>query len=925
MSHSEMLLFLLLTSSAASSITASIELYGAGATFPNDVYQAWITAYRAYRAEHVNLDMKYEGVGSGDGIARITGRKEPSTHYAGSEYLLKEEDYLNNRDLKMLPSMAGSLRYIGINRNIHAVPVRRFQEWSSYPGIFNEGLDDNDTPMFWNSSVVDLYGKTTRGMTGLILSIRYTIGYIALSAAKTADLQTAMVVNMANHTVVANMTTVQNAMNDFSHVADMAHIIVNPPGNNSYPIAAYTYFIVKTETMQNCDTALELVRYIHWFLNKEEPRQECSYRSMIPLSDEIVNKVIETVLKKMTCKDNYMYISMLAQLEKEQRSVETWRLPMMITGPFVCIIFVILFGYMIRDQIKTHKALLKNEWRISNEELHDEDHIQMRAPEYNTITNMKSSLRTVPLRPNKTVAWKKSLVHVARKGDMGVILAPMSKLSTTVNFDMKKKLLWMRNSVQHCNVVHFWGLTEKDGSFFSVCELTFRFTLEDFLSMYKNNLNSVTQTEISHDIARGMNYLHDRRIIHGSLRAKHCFVDNRWSIKIGNWMQPNLVDYQTQNAVQKFKMHEETECQTGLQDHLWLAPEILKFGWSPSYSSDVYSYAMTLQEIFTYEQPYAEHYDSQTLEDMLSGIVSCYLRPTFGQDTPKSVRDLMELAWDMDPSGRPTFSYILAYLKRVSSTSLSVMDCMMESLEKRIHKLEHTATIQSANLKKEKERADVYLSGLVPAHIASKLATRAHMKTEIFDNLTVMVLDIPNIGIITQSMTPENVTSRLNELHVGFENIFSYSDFCCLNESSFVFTVISGIVPSSTNHTKCMSTIALDCLEFATSFLLDKCNDIHLNLKIGLSSGRIVAGLVGNACKRYFFLGSASQKAKLLSNSAVENTIRVSFQTSLQLKAFPIFIVQETEERTRDCDGEKAFWLVGRKDRAARYYPTLLS
>ena len=39
-------------------------------------------------------------------------------------------------------------------------------------------------------------------------------------------------------------------------------------GNESYPIATFTYLVVRMSATQDCDTAKELCRYIEWFLTE---------------------------------------------------------------------------------------------------------------------------------------------------------------------------------------------------------------------------------------------------------------------------------------------------------------------------------------------------------------------------------------------------------------------------------------------------------------------------------------------------------------------------------------------------------------------------------------------------------------------------------------------------------------------------------
>ena len=50
---------------------STVEINGAGASFPFDVYSAWMPAYKAARRPFRHVTMKYDSIGSGGGKARI--------------------------------------------------------------------------------------------------------------------------------------------------------------------------------------------------------------------------------------------------------------------------------------------------------------------------------------------------------------------------------------------------------------------------------------------------------------------------------------------------------------------------------------------------------------------------------------------------------------------------------------------------------------------------------------------------------------------------------------------------------------------------------------------------------------------------------------------------------------------------------------
>ena len=56
---------------------------------------------------HVNMDMRYESIGSGGGKVRIKGLAIPYVHYAGSDSLLTTDEMTAYPDLQMVQAVAG--------------------------------------------------------------------------------------------------------------------------------------------------------------------------------------------------------------------------------------------------------------------------------------------------------------------------------------------------------------------------------------------------------------------------------------------------------------------------------------------------------------------------------------------------------------------------------------------------------------------------------------------------------------------------------------------------------------------------------------------------------------------------------------------------------------------------------------------------
>ena len=159
-------------------------------------------------------------------------------------------------------------------------------------GTFTAGLNENDTSLHWEPGVITYFAYRNRGMSGLLLTFKYSIGYLSISDAEQAGIKYARIVNHFGHVVTGDVTSVQAAMDDTDSLQGigLTGSLTTYTSPNAYPIAGYTYFIIRLTTMHDCAAALELVRYIKWLLNEQAPRDVCVEHYMAPISSKVGTK-----------------------------------------------------------------------------------------------------------------------------------------------------------------------------------------------------------------------------------------------------------------------------------------------------------------------------------------------------------------------------------------------------------------------------------------------------------------------------------------------------------------------------------------------------------------------------------------------------------------------------------------------------------
>ena len=296
--------------SSGTPATGSVQLNGAGATFPLPVYTEWIYAYQ-YVDPSVTLN--YQGTGSGGGKKAII---DNTVDFAGSDSVLTADEYSAGKDLQMYPMLAGAVVPIynveGVTQTLTldgkvlvGIYSAKITKWND-PAItaLNPGIKLPDasitavhrsdgsgtTEIFtnalasfsadWKTSVgagtsvqwpVDkagngIGGKGNQGVAAAVQNTPDSIGYVELSYAIANKITFTDFINKAGSKVTANADSLASAMNDYAgtFTDKLTNIIVDGPGANSWPIAGYTYLILHTTSMTDCTKAQKLVGFFKW-------------------------------------------------------------------------------------------------------------------------------------------------------------------------------------------------------------------------------------------------------------------------------------------------------------------------------------------------------------------------------------------------------------------------------------------------------------------------------------------------------------------------------------------------------------------------------------------------------------------------------------------------------------------------------------
>ena len=313
----------------ANNTGGEVRLQGAGATFPNPLYQKWLSEYGKLNA---NVKIDYQSIGSGGGIKQIQAR---TVDFGASDAPMSDAELkASPAELIHIPTVLGA---VVLTYNLQGVPkplrfspdviadifLGKITKWNdprikadnadaSLPSaeitvvhraeasgtsfVFSDYLSKVSAD--WKQKVgadkspnwpVGQGGKGNEGVTGQIKQQPNTIGYVELAYAVQNKLPVALVKNASGVFVEPSVdaVTAAAAASAATTPDDLRVSITNANGAGVYPISSYTY-ILAYKAQSDATKGKTLVDFLWWGIHDGE--QFAKDLQYAPLPDEIIKR-----------------------------------------------------------------------------------------------------------------------------------------------------------------------------------------------------------------------------------------------------------------------------------------------------------------------------------------------------------------------------------------------------------------------------------------------------------------------------------------------------------------------------------------------------------------------------------------------------------------------------------------------------------
>ncbi|KAG5345676.1 GCY8E cyclase, partial [Acromyrmex heyeri] len=219
-------------------------------------------------------------------------------------------------------------------------------------------------------------------------------------------------------------------------------------------------------------------------------------------------------------------------------------------------------------------------------------------------------------------------------------------------------------------------------------------------------------------------------------------------------------------------------------------------------------------------------------------------------------------------------------------------------------------------LDEEMKRTDELLYQMIPKQVADRLRNgESPIDTcEMFDSVSILFSDVVTFTEICSRISPMEVVSMLNAMYSLFDTLTERNRVYKVETIGDAYMVVSGAPVKENDHADRVCDMALDMVEAITD-LKDRSTGNHLQIRVGIHSGAVVAGIVGLKMPRYCLFGDSVNTAARM--EATSQAMQIHISQSTQELLSPSYKVKEREEIEVKGKGTmKTYWLEKRERRS---------
>ena len=195
------------------------------------------------------------------------------------------------------------------------------------------------------------------------------------------------------------------------------------------------------------------------------------------------------------------------------------------------------------------------------------------------------------------------------------------------------------------------------------------------------------------------------------------------------------------------------------------------------------------------------------------------------------------------------------------------------------NELENKVEERTNELYIEKKKSDDLLLNILPEVVAQELKQTGRTTPRSYEVATVMFTDFENFTIRSEKLSPEELVSIIDSCFRKFDEIISKHNIEKIKTIGDAYLCVSGLPDTKDHNAVNVVSAAMEIIEVIKDLQRSNKENGFFDIRIGIHTGPLVAGVVGNKKFAYDIWGDTVNTAARMEQSGAANRINISQST----------------------------------------------
>jgi adenylate cyclase len=188
---------------------------------------------------------------------------------------------------------------------------------------------------------------------------------------------------------------------------------------------------------------------------------------------------------------------------------------------------------------------------------------------------------------------------------------------------------------------------------------------------------------------------------------------------------------------------------------------------------------------------------------------------------------------------------------------------------------------KNIEIEKEKKRSDDLLLNILPENVANELKNNGKSEPKFFENVTIMFTDFKDFTKVSEAISAKVLVEQIDFIFRKFDDIVDKFGLEKIKTIGDAYLCVSGIPDANTHRPVNVIKAAQEIEEFIFQLGIEKkkTNQQFFEIRIGVHTGPLVAGIVGAKKFAYDIWGDTVNTAARMEQNSVPGKINISGAT----------------------------------------------